>query len=170
MSPKTLCISLSPRLLVPWHCVELTDSVSQCDEYFDPKCQGNKTMRFTRSKKFPGTGESAPPKRILYFTLNSQVSLPLERALMDKPYGCTSARCMGSVLQPSPPIKNTDQPSLQVDKETTDKLRTFKNGKLKVNERGHFLPLNTMGLNMHGMGDPKNLFAAGDPRANQDYV
>lgn len=57
-----------------------------------------------------------------------------------------------------------------VNKETTDKLRTFKDGKLKVNPEGDLLPWNDLGVKMAGWGYPSKLFSAGDPRANQDFL
>jgi hypothetical protein len=57
-------------------------------------------------------------------------------------------------------------------KETCDKLRSFKNGRLlsQIGPDGReYPPFNTMGLNMVG---PRNqsIFAAGDERVNQDWL
>jgi len=58
-------------------------------------------------------------------------------------------------------------------KEVCDKLRTFKNGRLKTQigpDGGEFPPYNTIGLNMVGPAPPHKLFAAGDERVNQDWL
>jgi peroxidase len=57
-------------------------------------------------------------------------------------------------------------------KETSIRLRSFVSGKLKVNHQssGDYLPFNTMNLKMNSFGNPKELFAGGDPRTNQDWL
>jgi hypothetical protein len=57
-------------------------------------------------------------------------------------------------------------------KEIADKLRSFKCGKLLTHKGpdGDYPPLNTIGLKMVGPPPQEKLFAAGDERANQDYL
>jgi len=68
-------------------------------------------------------------------------------------------------------LLSSSSPPTKVNKEATDKMRTFKDGKLKVNPHptGDLMPW-AEGAYMSGYTRPEKLFAAGDPRANQDFV
>lgn len=117
--------------------------VPTCDEFFDQKCEGNKNLTMWRTSKVPGTGTSVTNPRE---SINNGTTW----------------------LDLSPIYGNSE--------EINKKLRTMSGGKLltqKGPDGGDYPPYNSMGLPMNAykhqsMG--RQLFAAGDPRSNQDWL
>jgi len=117
--------------------------VPKCDPHFDKACEGNKTMSMWRTAPVPGTGTS--------FT-NPRESLNNGTTWLDL----------------SPIYGNSV--------EVNQKLRSLSGGKLltqKGPDGGDYPPYNSAGLPMNAYKHQRQhqqLFVAGDPRSNQDWL
>lgn len=114
------------------------------DEFFDPEGTGKKKFVFWRSKKMPGTGENGIEREILNVRSNW---MDLETV-----YG----------------TNYVENEKLRVkDKDGTVRCEL-------ILDREGYLPMNDERFDkffkMTGYGVQKDLFVAGDPRANQDLV
>jgi len=120
--------------------------IPRCDEFFDKECEGNKTMKMWRTTKQPGTG--------------TDINNPRENLNAGTTW-----------LDLSPIYGN----SVEVNR----RLRTLAGGKLLTQRAGpdqgeypvyNDHPGTSFPMNKYSHIPGLRLFAAGDPRSNQDWL
>lgn len=102
--------------------------VPKCDTVFDPHCHGNKTMEFWRTAAAPGTALPGAPRQ----TQNWQTMCACLPAVVAR------LKLRGNRFIDLSTVYGENE-------EKAKKLRTFKGGKLIIDEDG-FLPLNTKAI------------------------
>ena len=121
--------------------------VPKCDQYFDPACEGTKTLTLWRTLAVPGTGTSRENPRENVNTGSAWLDL---------------SPIYGSSKEVSDRLRLWSEDPRQRGKMLTQ----------KGPDGGDYAPFDTMGVPVNGWRREKlsQLFATGDPRQNQDWL